>query len=72
MKQLDFSDIDVVRSADQEARHGAFWGPLGETGRAAARSSRVETMADSLREGRAPARPTARLLRSRRSATLPC
>ena len=37
MKQLDFSDIDIVRSADQKARHGAFWGPLGETGRAAAR-----------------------------------
>ena len=37
MKQLDFSGIDVVRTAEREMRHDAFWGPLNETRRTAAR-----------------------------------
>ena len=36
MKQLDFSGIDVVRTAERERRHDAFWGPLNETRRTAA------------------------------------
>lgn len=37
MKQLDFSGIDVVRTAERERRHDAFWGQLNETRRTAAR-----------------------------------
>ena len=37
MKQLDFTGIDFVRSADRQKRHDAFWGPRDETRRAAAR-----------------------------------
>ena len=37
MKQLDFSGIDVVRTAERERRHDAFWGPLNETRRTTAR-----------------------------------
>jgi len=36
MKQLDFTDIGPAQTADREARHDAFWGPLDGTRRAAA------------------------------------
>ena len=37
MKQLDFSSVDFVRTVERESRHDAFWGPLNETRRTAAR-----------------------------------
>ena len=37
MKQLDFSSVDFVRTAEREKRHDAFWGPLDESHRIAAR-----------------------------------
>ena len=37
MTQLDFTDCEPLCTADRQARHDAFWGPLDEVRRAATR-----------------------------------
>ena len=37
MKQLDFTDLEHIRTADRQARYDAFWGPLNEVRRTATR-----------------------------------
>ena len=37
MKQLDFSGYEPIRTAERQARHDAFWGPLNEARRTIAR-----------------------------------
>ena len=35
MTQLDFTDLEHIRTADRQERHDAFWGPLNEVRRTA-------------------------------------